>query len=644
MLCSSRGPGDSAPRNINRDVDKISSKSPPKPGISLDGHDTSQGPSSRVAEGPRQVRHKTTLPVETIRSPAYVYQANEVNIIRRELDLNSSLSTSRRHVLESALSLISDFSNPSHSVESSSYDEELGDSTPDNVGLPELFFMMMNPCSEYSTPWKLHWPDHISPERFETMCLAVVNGQVTGQIASQYKVCIFARAVTFINRWLRICTSSQLAQALEASKKKYITSALRSIQQLNILHKPSLLMLQSLLSAVNLMQTLGDTTQAWIFTAFASRILVALGYHSVDSRMLEECDRSHEIRRCIRWCYYFDKVLSMLLVRPPSLPALSVEPASLLPSRQADPLDMKANILIKLAHVLDGALSVITPDGIPDNRVLGVISRLEVELQDIWEELCETRAKSSDPLELRLEWDAVDFTYHSIITTVLRLNSVSLHDHHVRERCLSHARRALRSMNVLQYHILRGEQIYHDFVFWTVLLYPLTPFFIIFCNVIATSNREDYTLLTQITAALSRIKEYNPSIFRLHGLFSQFTALCDQLYETIAQDASQQSEQTMEAIRSHPISVAGSNDQNVSTYPQLHESLTTRAHSSDSTQPGSSEQQVLYSHALDPGPSAEGLSHQISSMWDDGLMWELFNIQPTVEWFDAGYKDSVTGP
>ncbi|UDD57899.1 hypothetical protein AFCA_005374 [Aspergillus flavus] len=504
--------------------------------------------------------------------------------------------------------------------------------------------MMMNPCPDYSTPWKLHWPDHISSERFETMCLAVVNGQATGQIASQYKVCIFARAVTYINRWLRICTSRELAQALEASKKKYITAALRSIQELDILHKPSLLMLQSLLSAVNLMQTLGDTTQAWTLTAFASRLVVALGYHSVDARMLEECDRNHEIRRCIRWCYYYDKVLSMLLVRPPSLPALSVEPASLLLPRQADPLDMKGNILIKLAHVLDGALSVLTPgDGIPDNQALGAITRLEVELQDIWEELCEAKAKSSDTIELRLEWDAVDFTYHSIITTVLRLNSVSLHDHRVRERCLSHARRALRSMNVLQYHILRGEQIYHDFVFWTVLLYPLTPFFIIFCNVIATSNREDYNLLTQITAALSRIKECNPSIFRLHGLFSQFTALCDQLYETIAQDASQQYQQTTGTIGSQPTAVTDSNAVNVAVYPQPHESLTARAHSSDSTQLGTSEKPVLYSHALDPGSSAEGLSQQTSSMWDDGLMWELFNIQPTVEWFDAGYKDSATG-
>ena len=155
VLYSFRGPGDSNERSRNRGVDELSCRSPPNPGISLGGQGASRGPSSSTLEGTRQVRHKTTLPVEAIRSPAYVYQTNEVNIIRRELDSNSSLSTSRRHVLESALSLIGDFSNPSHSVESSSYDQELDDGTPDNVGLPELFFMMMNrkyPASVPSEP------------------------------------------------------------------------------------------------------------------------------------------------------------------------------------------------------------------------------------------------------------------------------------------------------------------------------------------------------------------------------------------------------------------------------------------------------------------------------------------------------------
>lgn len=153
MLYSFRGPGDSNQRHRNRGVNELSPRSPPNPGVSLGGHDTSRGPSSSTLEGARQVRHKTTLPIEAIRSPAYVYQANEVNIIRRELDSNSSLSTSRRHVLESALSLIGDFSNPSHPAESSSYDQELDNGAPDNVVLPELFFMMMNRMYFASVPF-----------------------------------------------------------------------------------------------------------------------------------------------------------------------------------------------------------------------------------------------------------------------------------------------------------------------------------------------------------------------------------------------------------------------------------------------------------------------------------------------------------
>lgn len=36
---------------------------------------------------------------------------------------------------------------------------------------------------------------------------------------------------------------------------------------------------------------------------------------------------------------------------------------------------------------------------------------------------------------------------------------------------------------------------------------------------------------------------------------------------------------------------------------------------------------ALDSHASIPVPPVE------PSIWDDSLMWELFNIQPSIEWF-----------
>jgi hypothetical protein len=173
----------------------------------------------------------------------------------------------------------------------------------------------------------------------------------------------------------------------------------------------------------------------------------------------------------------------------------------------------------------------------------------------------------------------------------------------------------------------------------TILLYPLTPFFIIFCNVIATSNREDYNLLTQITVALSRIKEYNPSILRLHGLFSQFTVLCDQLYEVQAQDSLRQPEPTKRDVSgqgiAEPVSGGGGR---IQMYPQVQE-----LHNSDNTGNASMSQETALPDMAAFGSNDEGLYERASSVWDDGLMWELFTLQPTIEWFDMGHKDSATG-
>ena len=72
-----------------------------------------------------------------------------------------------------------------------------------------------------------------------------------------------------------------------------------------------------------------------------------------------------------------------------------------------------------------------------------------------------------------LEWEALDFTYHAIATTVSRLSSSSLHDHLVREQCLSRARRALTSMNALQNHVCHHERICFDFLFWYELIFFL---------------------------------------------------------------------------------------------------------------------------------------------------------------------------
>lgn len=112
------------------------------------------------------------------------------------------------------------------------------------------------------------------------------------------------------------------------------------------------------------MQLLGDTTRSWHMTSLASRALVSLGYHT--SVTITSCDHGEddesEIRRCIYWCYYMDKTLSMLLARPSSLPVFPFHPISLVDTDPEHPLSYKVKILVKLAHVQDNSLFLMLRD------------------------------------------------------------------------------------------------------------------------------------------------------------------------------------------------------------------------------------------------------------------------------------------
>jgi hypothetical protein len=58
-------------------------------------------------------------------------------------------------------------------------------------------------------------------------------------------------------------------------------------------------------------------------------MIVSLNYHNITNvRPRGEIEES--IHACVYTCYYFDKTLSLLLLRPPSLPDLKVAPTQLI--------------------------------------------------------------------------------------------------------------------------------------------------------------------------------------------------------------------------------------------------------------------------------------------------------------------------
>ncbi|KAH7002661.1 hypothetical protein EDB80DRAFT_512067, partial [Ilyonectria destructans] len=449
------------------------------------------------------------------------------NLIQQELSTRASLSPDRVWVLESAISFVENHVNSSPHA-----DETVPEPVLDHVvnvtnKIPsELFYMMLvgQPGSS-TTPH--HWPDHISSQLLQQMCMALANDTVSGQNAVQHKVCVFYKAVMYISRLLRFCDPGFLCDALEVSQGTYAATCLKHLREVNLISHPSLGTLQALLSGANLVLLLGRTSQAWTLTALASRILVALGLHTTKQENLDDEGKS-AIRHCLYWCFYLDKTLSMLLVRPSSLPNLPWEPAVLVPMTIDNPLVQKVKISVRIAQVQDGCLHLLAkPSEMQDFTRSGSVNSLESELLNIHRSIMELRDEWMKTAELKLEWNSLNFTIYAVLTAVLRLDTASLHNRRKREECLQYARRALLAMQKFKANISRNATT--DFFSWTVLSYPLTPFFVVFCNVVATSNLEDLELLTKVTTVMAQIKEQCTLSMNLFKLFRQFVQLCGHL-------------------------------------------------------------------------------------------------------------------
>ncbi|KGO77990.1 hypothetical protein PITC_025180 [Penicillium italicum] len=73
---------------------------------------------------------------------------------------------------------------------------------------------------------------------------------------------------------------------------------------------------------------------------------------------------------------------------------------------------------------------------------------------------------------------------------------------------------------------------YPTFLTWTVFLYPLSPFFVLFCNIIGESDMDDYNLMQDIMQSLSQFAA-SPFISKLLKLLDHLQKLCAPLIQSM---------------------------------------------------------------------------------------------------------------
>ncbi|KAL2855171.1 hypothetical protein BJX68DRAFT_231678 [Aspergillus pseudodeflectus] len=359
------------------------------------------------------------------------------------------------------------------------------------------------------------------------------------------------------------------------------------------------------------MQLRGDMFRAWTLIAIASRTLVALNLHHTISSASQGTETEKEICAAVLSCYYLDKILSVLLLRPPSLPRLKAKPTDLVALDPHIPLSAIFKAMVEFAQIQEVVLDILFESGASDERHQS--ATIEVLIQKMYslrEQLDEQRSRP-DFSVVEYEWTAIDFSYYAILSNILLLNQRLARAPVARQESVASARRSLTSLRRMQDTVTADFlDEYPYYLTWTMLLFPLSPFFVLFCHVVYTSDAADYSLMTAVTSGLSRFAESNASIGKLHKLFSTFLALCDGLVP-----------HRQGTVRQPP-TVPG----NSSYYATVSQAQAGDGGISD-TGLGQADVGAFQDQVLSGQPTGQ--------MADNNFVWELLYSQPWLGWTEA---------
>ncbi|CAG7925105.1 unnamed protein product [Penicillium olsonii] len=365
------------------------------------------------------------------------------------------------------------------------------------------------------------WPDHVSFQTLEEMSVALIEGNEDQHTLTCYRVCVYMKAASLLSRLPKKDRKPPLRRHHEQSIKQYEHEIHQALSEIDYLAPPSLVLLQALLSGALFMQNQGDMSRSWTLTAYASRTLVSLNYQSMGPITLWD-ETKRDIYGSLYTCYYLDKMLSVLLLRPPSLPKLKLKPAELVQLNPHLPLSASVKVMVEFAQIQEVVLDILNHAN-TDNQ-----ANITMKLNRDMYEIHHTIKKHQNQLPFRdttYEWAAIEFGYYALLASVLHLHQRVVQNRSTHEDCVVASRQALIRLVKIQDEINMDANFldHHPyFLTWTLLFYPLSPFFVLFCNVVYSANLEDYALMAEVTSGVSRFVEMHPSIAEIHRLFSAF--------------------------------------------------------------------------------------------------------------------------
>ncbi|RPA83973.1 hypothetical protein BJ508DRAFT_413008 [Ascobolus immersus RN42] len=386
------------------------------------------------------------------------------------------------------------------------------------------------------------WPMiPIKPSSFEKMFqeiqTAIANGSDRVNTAS---FLVVNGILPFLYQQVLLNTDPAAAEVsrtdIEATLKQCSYNCQVAARNLGILMTPTVQNVQALVFAAMVAQENANPGECWTYCSHACRLIQALGLHRQSGYRNMTPTEADEARTAFWWLYSLDKGMAINFGRSPQLLDYDIDveypdtpvgieqnPAYwILCKAYADMAKIQGQIYVELYSV--------SASYQPVEKRERVIQALSNDLSEWWERAC--IAFASNPA-FKTEPDLVSetylfhFGYFNTLAMIYRVRSTyrqstpAAGEPPYDSDCLEAARQALGVCVNIQNDFPDPSSL-SSIAKWIFLYYPLTPFFILFGNVVTTGNLEDLKRLEATVTFLQFVRDESEGLEKLCKLTTIF--------------------------------------------------------------------------------------------------------------------------
>ncbi|KAE8389104.1 hypothetical protein BDV23DRAFT_194731 [Aspergillus alliaceus] len=433
-----------------------------------------------------------------------------------------NLAWSRRQALESALSTASQLSRSMEKCMDMAVEAASNEQHRSIPSLEFLYWMLNDIESDRFGLFVRDYFRHIGKGTLKHMGLSILLDTATPSEALLYTVCVNSIAYKFLTTIVATESDESLSRRLQQNALLYRETAKRALKKIPLSTKPSLSLLQAILCGIFLHQGSGDATTGQELAKAACRVCIDIDLHPGAARLR---NASEEERYCAIWCYILDRNYAWKLGRRT---VLTVEHTGLDLSTLSTSSAALLLTYLDLAKVQDTMIPFLvgsTKEGGDVCRTFNDVgSQLLRNMHRIRRNINQMKlpCASWTGLDPDSEIAALDFAYHSIMTNILHLHQTAP-GHAAVDNYLGSARQELLAL--IKICGSRDAQKAASYLHWTLLYYPITACFALFCNTVTTCDNEDFQILEAVANCLAQIGAMSQPIATMQNLFQQFVAL-----------------------------------------------------------------------------------------------------------------------